>query len=150
MPTKNAIIKQLSGITFAAKADSNHWVMVDGPEGLHGSNAASRPKELLLFALGGCTASDVVSILTKKRVPFDNFEIYLEANLGEEHPQVFTDIYIEYVVYGDEINPADVEHAIELSVTKYCSILAMLRGNVNITHSYRVESLTKQETEFAQ
>src|SRR6266496_3071527 len=64
---KHAIVKQLQGITFAAKSDSNTWVMMDGPENFDGSDGASRPKELLLMALGGCTASDVTSILKKKR-----------------------------------------------------------------------------------
>ena len=68
MTRKHAIVKQLNGITFAGKSDSGHLVMVDGPESLGGSDAGSRPKELLLLALGGCTGSDVVSILKKKRV----------------------------------------------------------------------------------
>jgi putative redox protein len=92
------------------------------------------------MALGGCTASDVVPILKKKRVPLEDFEVRLTANVREEHPQVFTDIHIEYIFYGEGIKPQDVERAIELSITKYCSASAMLRGSVNITHSYRIES----------
>lgn len=140
MPTKTAIIKQLQGITFAAKSDSNHWVLMDGPENFQGSNAASRPKELLLFALGGCTSSDVVPILKKKRVPLLGYEVRITGNVREEHPQVFTDIHMEYVFYGDGINCADVERAIELSTTKYCSVTAMLRDSVKITHSYKIVS----------
>jgi putative redox protein len=140
MPTKTAIVKQLQGITFAARSDSNHWVLMDGPENFEGSNAAPRPKELLLFALGGCTSSDVVPILKKKRVPLKGYEVHLSGNVREEHPQVFTDIHMEYVFYGDGINPADVERAIELSTTKYCSVTAMLKESVKITHSYRIVS----------
>jgi putative redox protein len=150
MATKKAVIKQLKGITFAAKSDSNHWVIMDGPEAFGGSGGGARPKELLLFALGGCTASDVVSILNKKRVPLEDFEIHLTGNECEEHPKVFTDIHIEYVFYGEGIDPVDVERAIELSTTKYCSVSAMLRPSVNITHSYRIESrertLARQES----
>jgi len=138
MPTKTAIVKQLQGITFAAKSDSNHWVLMDGPENFAGSNAAPRPKELLLFALGGCTSSDVIPILKKKRVPLTGYEIRLTGNVREEHPQVFTDIHLEYVFYGDGINPADVERAIDLSTTKYCSVTAMLKDSVKITHSYKI------------
>ncbi len=140
MPTKTAIVKQLQGITFAAKSDSNHWVIMDGPENFEGSNGASRPKELLLMALGGCTSSDVIPILKKKRVPLTGYEVRLSGSVREEHPQVFTDIHMEYVFYGEGIKSADVERAIELSTTKYCSVTAMLRGNVNITHSYRIVS----------
>lgn len=142
MPAKTAVVKQLGGITFAAKSDSNHWVLMDGPESFGGSNAAPRPKELLLFALGGCTSSDVIPILKKKRVPVEGYEVRLTGNVREEHPQVFTDIHMEYVFYGDNINPADIERAIELSTTKYCSVTAMLRDSVKITHSYRIVSST--------
>ncbi len=145
MEIKHAIVKQVQGITFVAKGDSNHWATIDGPESLHGNDAGPRPKELLLFALGGCTGSDVISILTKKRVPFTNMEIRLAGTVRDEHPQVFTDIHIEYIVDGDEINPADVERAIELSTTKYCPIIAMLKGSVTITHSYRIVSMKTRE-----
>jgi putative redox protein len=140
MPTRTAIVKQLQGITFAAKSDSNHWVLMDGPENFQGSNAASRPKELLLFALGGCTSSDVIPILKKKRVPLQGYEVRITGNVREEHPQVFTDIHMEYVFNGEGINCADVERAIELSTTKYCSVSAMLRDSVKLTHSYKIVS----------
>jgi putative redox protein len=145
MSKRQAVVKHLQGVTFAARADSNHWVMMDGPTELGGSNAGSRPKELLLMALGGCTASDVASILRKKRVPLDGFQVNLNANSAKEHPQVYTDIHIEYVFYGDDINSADVERAIELSTTKYCSVSAMLRPSVAITHSYRIEPVHAQD-----
>jgi len=139
MSTKHAVVKHIQGVTFAGKADSGHWVMMDGPAQFGGSDAGTRPKELLLMALGGCTASDVAMILQKKRVPFEEFEIQLSAEVAEEHPQVFTAIHIEYLVYGENINPADIERAIELSTTKYCSVSAMLRGSVALTHSFAIK-----------
>lgn len=95
------------------------------------------------MALGGCTASDIISILKKKRVPVESFEIHLTGNVKEEHPQIYTDIHIEYVFSGDGLNPIDIERAIELSTTKYCAVSAMLRGNVNITHSYKLQPSEK-------
>ena len=139
MAQKKAVVRQIHGVTFAGKADSNHWVVMDGPEAIGGSDAGTRPKELLLMALGGCTGSDVAAILKKKRVPLEGFEIRLNANTQEEHPQVFTDIHIEYVFFGATIPAADVERAIELSTTKYCAVSAMLKASVKITHSYRIE-----------
>ncbi len=139
MATKKAYVKQLKGITLVGKTDSNIWITMDGPEEFGGSNAGIRPKELLLLSLAGCTGSDVVSILQKKRTKLEDFEINITAETREEHPQVFTKIYIEYVFYGNEINKEDVERAIELSSTKYCSVQAMLRPSVEITHSYRIE-----------
>lgn len=139
MAEKKAVVRQIHGVTFAGKADSNHWVVMDGPETVGGSDAGARPKELLLMALGGCTGSDVAAILRKKRVPLEGFEIRLSANTQEEHPQVFTDIHIEYVFFSETIPVADVERAIELSTTKYCSVSAMLNASVKITHSYKIE-----------
>ena len=139
MLMKTAVVKQLQGISLAGKTDSNHWIVMDGPREFGGSDAGIRPKELLLLALGGCTASDVIAILQKKRVALEGIEIHLSAEQTEEHPQVFTKIHVEYVVRGDNIKAADVERAIELSETKYCSVNAMLRHSIAITRSYRIE-----------
>jgi putative redox protein len=119
---------------------------MDGPASVGGTEAGSRPKELLLFALGGCTASDVVNILRKKRVPLEGFEMYLSGEESSEHPKVFTSIHVEYVFFGESISPVDVERAIELSATKYCAVSAMLTPKVNITHSYRIEPSRIGET----
>ena len=139
MATSKAYLKQVKGITFAGKTDSNHWITVDGPENFGGSDAAIRPKELLLLSLAGCTASDVVSILQKKRVKLDDFEINISAEMTEEHPKVFTKIDLEYVFYGDNIAEKDVERAIELSETKYCGVTAMLEKSLEINNTYKIE-----------
>ncbi len=143
--TKHAMLKQINGLAFVAKGDSNHWITMDGPVSVGGMDAGSRPKELVLDALAGCTASDVVNILKKKRVPLQGFEMYLTAEESEEHPKVFTGVHVEYVFFGDDISPADVERAIEHSTTKYCSVSAMLTPKVKITHSYRIESAHPKE-----
>lgn len=144
MAVRSAYIKQVKGITFAGKTDSNHWVTMDGPENFGGSDAGIRPKELLLLGLGGCTGSDVVSILDKKRVNVEDFEINIQADMTEEHPQVFTKMNIEYVFYGKDINPKDVERAIELSLTRYCGVTAMFQKAMEITHTYRIETEKKK------
>ncbi len=143
MASRKAYIKQIKGITFAGKTASNHRITMDGPEDFGGSNAGIRPKELILIGLGGCTGSDVVSILSKKRVKIDDFEMNISAEVAETHPQVFTTIHIEFVFYGNNIDPKDVERAIDLSQTKYCSVTAMLEKSVKITHSFRIESEKK-------
>jgi len=138
MATSKAYLKQVKGITFAGKTDSNHWITVDGPVNFGGSDAGIRPKELLLLSLAGCTASDVVSILQKKRVKLDDFEINISAEMTEEHPKVFKKIDLEYVFYGDNIAEKDVERAIELSETKYCGVTAMLEKALEINHTYKI------------
>lgn len=138
MATKTALVKQLQGVTFVGKADSNHWITMDGPENFGGSNAGIRPKELLLLSLGGCTGSDVQSILSKKKVKLDSFEMNITAEMAETHPQVYTKIHLEYVFYGKNIQHKDVERAIELSLNTYCSVTAMLQKAMPIEHSYRI------------
>ncbi len=140
MATKSAVVKHIKGVTFMGKADSNHWVPMDGPEEFGGSNAGARPKELLLLALGGCTGSDVAVILKKKKINVDGFDIFLTADVQETHPQVFTKINLEYVFYGKEIPAEAVERAIELSQKTYCSVTAMLQKSIEITHSFRIEN----------
>ncbi|MGB2869856.1 MAG: OsmC family protein [Bacteroidota bacterium] len=137
---KQAVLKQIQGTTFAAKASSNHWLLIDNSDADGGSAAGTSPKELVLCALAACTASDVIPILQKKRVPLKNFEMRVTANEREEFPKIFTDIHLEYIFYGDAIKKNDVEHAIELSRTKYCSVSAMLNASAKITHSYRIET----------
>ncbi len=139
MATKKAFVKQVQGITFAGKTDSNNWVVMDGPEEFGGSSAAIRPKELILLSLAGCTGSDVAVILKKKKIDYDGFEMNITADVQETHPQVFTKINLEYVFYGREIPKEAVERAIELSLKTYCSVTAMLQKSVEITHTYRIE-----------
>lgn len=139
MTNHNAEVVQVNGITFAGKTESGHWVMMDGPENFGGSNAAIRPKELLLLSLGGCTASDVIAILQKKRVKVEDFKINISAEQTEEHPKVYSKIHLEFVFYGSEIKEKDVERAIELSQTKYCGVTAMLEKSIEITHTFKIE-----------
>jgi putative redox protein len=136
---KKAVVRQVQGTTFTGKADSNHWVMMDGSLNEGGSAAAASPKELVLLGLGGCTGMDVAMILKKKRSEVAGFELSITAEEADDYPRVFTKIHIEYVFRGKNIRQRDVEHAIELSQTKYCSVTAMLRKSALISHSFRIE-----------
>jgi putative redox protein len=140
MAVKTAFMKQVQGVTVVARGASNHWVVMDGSPELGGSSAGPSPKELVLMALAGCTANDVIPILKKKRTPLDNLEIKVSGTERDEHPKTFTDIHVEYIFYGEGINPADVERAIELSTTKYCTVSAILSASAKLTHSYRIVS----------
>jgi putative redox protein len=137
--TKEVYLRQIKGNTLAAKADSNHWVVMDTKPEAGGHAAGSTPKELLLMALAGCTSMDVIPILAKKRAPVVGYECRVKGVERDEHPKSFTEIHIEYVFYGDGIKPEDVQRAIELSTTKYCSVSAQLAGTAKLTHSFRIE-----------
>ena len=119
-------VVQVRGITFIGKAASGHWVTMDGPADFAGSNAATRPKELILIGLGGCTGADVASILQKMREKVSRFEIDIDAESAKEHPKVFTSARIDYIVTGHGVNEAAVKRAIELSAVRYCPAQAML------------------------
>ena len=141
--TKEIFLKQLKGNTFAAKAGSNHWVMMDTKAEGGGNDGASTPKDLVLMALAGCTSMDVIPILKKKKSPVIGYECNVKGIERDEHPKIFTEIHVEYIFYGDDIKPEDVERAIELSTTKYCSVSAILSASAKLTHSYRIESAAK-------
>jgi putative redox protein len=136
---KKAVVRQVMGMTFTGKADSNHWVVMDGSLAEGGSAAGTSPKEIVLLGLGGCTGMDVASILKKKRVHLDSFEVHISAEEAADFPKIFTKIHIEYILHGRNIRASDVEHAIELSQTKYCSVTAMLSKSAEVSHSYRIE-----------
>jgi len=137
-----AIIKQVDGLSLMGKADSNHWIAMDAAENLGGSNAGTKPMELILLGLGGCTLMDVISILKKKRTPFEKINISLEVEREKTHPQVFTHIKLKFIVYGDKenIKTRDVERAIELSSTQYCSASSMLKKTAEIEYEYEIVS----------
>lgn len=143
----NVEVKFVDGMTFIGRGDSNHWVIMDAAETVGGTNAGTRPMELLLISLGGCTGMDVVSILRKKRVKFDKFEMKITGNRAGEHPKVYTKVDIEYVIYGNGINPKDVEHAIELSQTKYCSVSAILKkSGAEVNYTYKIIQTEEEVT----
>lgn len=131
----HATVRHVEGLAFMGKGETNHWVPMDGPAELHGSDAGSRPKELLLLALGGCTGADVASILRKRRVDFRKFELVLEADASAEHPVVFTHAHVRYRFEGEGLPVAEIERAIRLSQDKYCAVSAMLRRAFPITWS---------------
>ena len=127
-------------MTFAAKGMSKHWHMIDTKEEIGGNAAAPTPMEMVLEALGGCTGMDAIAILKKKRTPFSQLDIELTGERAEEHPKIFTDINIKFILHTDGGEKAlrDLQTAVKLSSEKYCSVAAMLRGNVNITHESEI------------
>jgi len=133
-----AEVKQVSGLSMIGKANSNHWTVMDGPKIFKGAEAGTRPMELVLIALGGCTGMDVISLLSKRRAPLQNLELRLEAEQAKEHPRVFTHIYINYIFRGKGLKNEDIKWAIEASQNKYCPATAMLGGTAEISYSWEI------------
>jgi len=126
------------GMAFQGTASSGFTLNMDASPSAGGEDNGFRPMELLLVGLGGCTSMDVVSILRKKRQDVSGFEVQLHADQAKDHPHVFTDISIKYIVRGRNVDPKAVERAIELSTTKYCSAHAMLSHTATITSDYEI------------
>ncbi len=98
------------------------------------------PMQLLLAALAGCTGMDVIGILKKKRVAVRDFRIEVRGKRAAEHPRIWTDIHVTYLLWGEGIRPEDVEQAIRLSEEKYCSVGAMLRRAARVASTYQIFS----------
>lgn len=138
-PVRKVTVKQVKGLTFAAFGEkTGHWTMIDTLKHLGGNEGATSPMELLLMSLGGCTAIDLASILTKMKQSFTDIEIEVKGTMQPYHPHAYTDIHIHYIVEGP-VDPERVEHAIDLSQDKYCSVSATLRPRVNITKSFEIK-----------
>jgi putative redox protein len=131
--TIQAELTWTEGLQFVARAGQGPAVVMDNPEGASGAS----PMELLLMAVAGCTAMDVISILKKKRLAVSAFKVNISGTRADEYPRRYTRIHIEYVVYGRDIKPEAVRRAIELSETKYCSATASL--NAAISNTFRIE-----------
>jgi putative redox protein len=121
------------GMAFESHLEGFQF-MVDADPEFGGQGYGPKPKGLVLTALAGCTAMDVISILRKMRVEVDGFEVEADGELSEEHPRKFTEITVTYRFEGTDL-PADrLRRAVDLSENKYCAVNAMLRPTVHLRH----------------
>ena len=112
---------------YIGEATSRHAIVMDTAT----EKTANTPMELVLIALCGCTASDVVGILRKKREPFTRLEVSAEGERAQGYPAVYTEIKLIYRV-GGKVSHKSVEDAVKLSKEKYCSVSAMLEKTAKI------------------
>ena len=128
-----ATVKWSDKMQFTGTGNGGHSVLLDGD-----NKAGNSPMELVLIALCGCTAFDVVSILQKKREPFTAVEVSAQAEKAPDPPRVFSDIKLLYRVAGNVARKA-VEDAVRLSEEKYCSVAAMLNKTARITYEIHLD-----------
>jgi len=127
-----ATLKWTSGLQFVAQTDEAPAIVLDSTDGKSGPT----PMQMLLMGVAGCTAMDVVSIMTKKRADLTDFQIVIYGVMAEKNPKRFTDIEIEYLFFGNGLKESDAQRAIELSEQKYCSAAASV--NADISHSFKL------------
>jgi putative redox protein len=113
---------------------NGHKLILDTVIEYGGNNEGPRPKSLMLVALAGCTGMDIVSLLRKMRVVFDDLRIDVEGNVTEEHPKHFDHMHIKYILKGNNIPVDKVNKAIDLSLEKYCGVTYTYSKAMKITH----------------
>jgi len=112
---------------FTAVASSGHAMVVDSGD----TKTANGPMELVLIALCSCTATDVVTILRKKREPFTSIHVEAEGSRADDPPRIYTHIKLKYRI-GGKVSRKAVEDAVRLSKEKYCSVSQMLQNSAKI------------------
>jgi putative redox protein len=128
MADKIAQIDWTRGEQFVGVGSSGHGILIDSE-----STTAPGPMEYVLLALCGCTATDVVSILNKKREPFTALRVSAEADRAKEPPTVYTAVRLKYRVSGIQ-NRKAMEDAVRLSMEKYCSVSQMVKKTAEVTY----------------
>jgi putative redox protein len=124
---------------FVSWDEAGHGVIMDASADYKGEGTGSRPLQLFLNAMAGCTGMDVISILEKKRQDVRGLEIQVEGTQRtDEYPKIYTKIHLTYVVTGYGVAEAAVARSIELSEEKYCSVKGMLGPQVEVTTSFEV------------
>ena len=133
-----AIVKWLQHKQFVGFDSGRHSVVLSTQD--EGNAVGVKPSEMLLVALGACTAVDVVDILAKKRTPVSSLEVEVHGEQDSQPPWAFRKIHMVYRLRGDGLTAANVEQAIRLSDEKYCSVAATIRGVAAITWEYTIDS----------
>lgn len=131
---QTASVKWIGEQKFVAISPSGHAITLDSDRE---SNKAAGPMELVLIALGACTATDVVTILEKKRQRLDSLEIICSGERANKPPTVWIKLEILYRLRG-QLEDAAVRQAIQLSEDKYCSVAAMLRKTAALSWRYEI------------
>ncbi len=135
MKAKRVTTKFVDKMSFEVEVDS-HKFMIDASENVGGENRGPRPKALMQAALGGCTAMDVVSILRKMRVQFDDLQIHVDAELTDEHPKHYTKMHVVYEFTGKDLKKSlsKIQKAVNLSEDKYCGVGYSYKKIMNVTN----------------
>lgn len=132
----HAKVTWFGGKQFVGVDSSKHAVVLSAQDEKNGTGM--KPSDLLLVALAGCSAVDVIGILDKKRQDVRGFEINVKAEQEKDPPWTFRRIELEYVVTGRGIKEKAVADAIELSEEKYCSVSSTVQGVAEVVSSFRI------------
>jgi putative redox protein len=123
---------------FEATNEQGNHVHLDASPDIGGTNQGMRPMQMLLAAMGGCSAIDVVNILKKQKQPLKDIKITVK---GEREPNaipsLYTEVHAHFKLFGD-LDREKVSKAVSLSVEKYCSVAKTLEAKAKITYSFEI------------
>jgi len=119
------------GMAFIGEGGSGHAVVMDASTAAGGRGRGPTPVELLLSAIGGCTGMDVISILQKMRTPASALTITIDVDRSSSHPKALRRVHLLYRIDG-ELPEENARRAIDLSLTKYCSVASSLAEAVEL------------------
>jgi len=116
------------------ESDNPRWpsIMMDASKDFGGTNAGAAPKAMMLSSLAGCSGLDIISVLNKMKVKIDDFKMELKGELTNEHPKYYHTVTVDYHFYGDNLPVGKIQKAVDLSIEKYCGVMAMFRKFANI------------------
>ncbi|MGI5836590.1 MAG: OsmC family protein [Chloroflexota bacterium] len=134
----NATVTFQDKVRFEGWAESGHKVIIDGPQEAGGENAGFRPMELMLLGLGGCMSYDVNMILKRMRQKVTAYRMNIEAERADEPPRVYTQVKMEHLISGENLNPDAVQRAIDLAESTYCSGSAMFAKTAKIINTFKI------------
>jgi len=117
---------------------NGHKLTLDASPEVGGTDKGPRPKMLMLTALAGCTGMDVVSILKKMKVEFDEFNVRVDGSLSEEHPKYYETMNVIYEFKGKDLTEDKLKKAIELSQEKYCGVSALYKKAIKLTYEIKI------------
>ncbi|TXB64592.1 OsmC family protein [Vicingus serpentipes] len=123
---------------YEAKNEDKIIVNIDANPAIGGEGKGARPMELVLMGLGGCASIDLGLILKKQRQVLDDYQVEVSATRDETPSKAFKSINVHFVLTGS-LDADKVEKAIDLTLTKYCSVALSLNKEIEITATYTIK-----------
>jgi len=134
MTMGTATVKWIGGKQFVGIDSTCHSVVLSTPD----EGVGIKPSDLLLIAVASCSAVDIVEILSKKRMPLTQMEIFSSAEQDKEAPWTFRKIHLHFRLSGKNLTEKAVEQAIQLAEEKYCSVAATIRPTAEVTTDFEI------------
>ena len=131
-------IQLVQDLHFVAHTRAGHEIHLDSRLDADDSSTGTSPMELQLVTLAGCTAMDVISILRKMREDVAAYDLRISGERATAHPRVYTSILLTHSLRGASLAERNVRRAVELSMTRYCPVFAMLHPTVPIRECYEI------------